>query len=136
MVVRFTRWTARCGCCFELEIDEENGDTDNKFHMINSLCKRHKPLIIHKEKYRDNHSQLAHRTLNEIERIKRQNMERAIDAYNSAELTIHKKDGLANIELVRDHNNRITEEWQGLASRTYAYDSEVYDQVWQEQHEQ
>lgn len=126
-----TRWSPHsCGCSFEMEYDEQL--KDNKFLLVNRLCPKHKPLA--STKHKDNHSQLSNHVIDLIEEAKHVNITNHNNAIEAAESQYHKNQLIRLTANILQFNANITEEWNELVTRTWAFDSHIYDQVMKENH--
>jgi hypothetical protein len=134
MAPSITRWTAPCGCVFELESDPDSlveAERNNKFLLANYICPKHEHLKSRARKA--GHDDKSKRVMDILESIKQRN----IDGSNNniarhPPKSIHRQQAEATHKLVLDHNYRIHNEWSELTSNIHAHDEHVYDIVLKE----
>lgn len=134
MVVIITRWTALCGCIFELESDPDSDkeeERNNKFLLANSICIKHQDL---KSKARKaNHNTKSKRVMDILQTIKDKNL-----AGSHANMARHPDKSIAKLhseqvhQQVIKHNDTIHNEWSELTSNIHAHDEHIYDIVLKE----
>ena len=134
MVICFTRWTAQCGCIFELESDPDStnpADRENKFSMCDYICPKHEKHRNKKlNKLASNHKQKSDRILGIIERIKSDNLQNHSDV-----LLKHTPGSLKHKQIqdqlprIHKHNQDMHEEWNNLVDTDHAFDEDLYNKV-------
>ena len=144
VTIYIARWTALCGCIFELEWDRDlpQEEREMKFLLVNNVCPKHSKL---KSKFKTAiHDNRSKHVIDCIEDIKNQNINNSQKSIRQAFLAIEDgvvtsqrhKELLANHELIEKRNDEITEEWNELVQRPWAFDSHIYDIVLKEAQEQ
>jgi hypothetical protein len=134
MVLRFTRWTASCGCVFELESDPDSqieAERNNRFALANYICPKHEHLKSNKKK--PEHDNKSKHVMDVLEIAKQSNI-----ANSQSNIDKHPPKSMRRQQAERTHqtvlrfNDDIHNEWSELTSNIHAYDEHIYDIVLKE----
>jgi hypothetical protein len=134
MVLRFTRWTAECGCIFELESDPDSqieAERNNRFALANYICPKHEHLKSNKKK--PEHDNKSKHVMDVLEIAKQSNIDgsnKHIARFRSGSLN-HKRAQETHLRII-EFNMDIHNEWSELTSNIHAYDEHIYDIVLKE----
>lgn len=134
MVSRFTRWTALCGCIFELESDPDSNnptDKDNRFALANYICPTHESLKSTSKK--PDHASKSNHVMQVLGLAKQNNIDQSqkhIARFKQG--TKQHKEAAALHSQVLKFNDDITDEWNELTSNIHAFDEHIYNIVLQE----
>ena len=137
MVESFTRWTAPCGCVFELISDPDSpneADRANRFGMCDYICPKHEPQ---RTKQLTNkhpaHKNKSDKIMQIIEQTKQRNIQGHVNA-----LSKHKPGSFIHRQLqdllpnIQRHNSSIHSEWTELTNNDHAFDENIYNIVLKE----
>lgn len=139
MVEGFTRWTAPCGCVFELISDPDSSnlaDRENRFAMCDYICpkhERHRTKSLIKSQSSPNHKTKADRIMKTLEQIKQRNIQSHENIIATANKGTKRYRELLPIRpLIEKHNEDIHNEWTELTTNDHAFDEELYNIVLKE----
>jgi|SRR5690242_7051540 len=134
MAPSITRWTAECGCIFELEADPESqieAERNNKFLLANYICPKHEHLKSDKKKV--GHDDKSKHVMDVLEIAKQRNIKGSQDNINRHPLkSMKRQQAETTHDAVLKFNNDIHNEWSELTSNIHAYDEHIYNIVLKE----
>jgi|SRR5689334_10711763 len=134
MAPSITRWTAECGCIFELEADPESqieAERNNKFLLANYICPKHEHLKSDKKKV--GHDDKSKHVMDVLEIAKQRNIDgsnKNISRFRSGSMN-RKKAQEIHLRVI-EFNTDIHNEWSELTSNIHAYDEHIYNIVLKE----
>jgi hypothetical protein len=138
MVLRFTRWTAECGCVFELEADPDSPNAEERearFALANYICPKHDHMKSTKHKAK--HEDKSKHIMDVLETAKQSNIDHSLQHIARFQPGSYRhRRALNTHNSILNFNEDIHNEWSELTSNTHAYDEHIYDAVVKENQQQ
>lgn len=134
-MIRIQRWSpASCRCVIEQFVDyDDDGKPkgEPQFLLMNDVCDDHSHLVSREK--RPDHDIKAQNVLDLIEQTKARNLKQVDDLIAKSKRKLEIEDLKKCRQIVLNHNEKITIEWQELVSFNHAFDSHIHDRVQSEQ---
>ena len=130
-----TKWSPNhCGCTLNYEWDLDQPEPrDTKFLLAEEVCDDHAHLM--SSTHKPEHAQLSNHVLDIIKAAQHRNITTAmarLDEPKIARSAKRTREMKQSIEMVKQFNIQVEEEWQELVSPPHAFDSHIYDIVLEE----